>query len=440
MKIDDRFEDLMSRHIEGTATREESRELEAAILLDDSRRRLFLRYLRIDAALIAFASGGVVRVDAKWNPTCARRRGGRAACLTAAAASIVLAFLLLWWRNTAPHHDGAAPFALLAAGNGAVWADPNAELALRAGELPAGLMDLDSGTAEFVCLDGATVAFRGPASFRFLDRKQVYVKTGRVQCHCPTEKSRLTVLTPSTEIRDLGTEFAVEVRSDETTRVAVLSGEVQIGASQPRRLRKGEAAELRGDGQLAIEPYTREDFAALQLASPSVRHAVSHSLNLLRDPGFEKAPDGQIWMGTGTNLASASTALHGRGIRVFARGSAPWPLCRQMLKGEPLAGRLVIASVWACVVRDDPLEGRQTAVLKIAFKDEEGRDFAFACQRFLSPRSEPGRFEQAQIAAIAPAETAKVDFQVMLQSDLRERGSVIFDDGSLLVTDAPAEN
>jgi hypothetical protein len=103
-----------------------------------------------------------------------------------------------------------------------------------------------------------------------------------------------------------------------------------------------------------------------------------------------------------------------------------------------MAGQLVMASVWACVAPGDPLQGNQTAVLKIAFKNEEGRDFAFVCKRFLGPQSEPGRFEKIQVAAFAPEGTARMQLQLMLQADRREAGSVIFDDATVFITAPPA--
>jgi hypothetical protein len=353
-----------------------------------------------------------------------------------------LLFIGAFWRLAPdfgkPARAGHSPaIAVLAAANAAVWSDPNTELTLRSGELPPSLLHLESGMVEFTCIDGATVAVRGPATFGFLERRKIFVRNGRIQCRCPSVASRLTVSTPATEVEDLGTEFSVEVREDHSTRVAVRSGEVQIGKKQPHHLRKGEAVELRSDGVLAIQPFSKDDFAELLATSNSLGNGLELRPNLLRDPGFEAGLKSPVWSGTEANLETDSSGRGGRGMRVSARGKAHWPQCHQTVEGTALAGKLIVASVWAAPKAEDPLRGRQTAMLKIAFKDREGRDFAFACRRFLGPDSEPGRFEPVQVAAIVPPGTARMQFQIMLQSDLQDAGSVIFDDGSLVITEPP---
>jgi hypothetical protein len=56
------------------------------------------------------------------------------------------------------------------------------------------------------------------------------------------------------------------------------------------------------------------------------------------------------------------------------------------------------------VAPPEPLKLRQSAMLKVVFKNAEGRDFAFALSG-----------------------TRRVQVQLMLQSGLQESGSVVFD-------------
>lgn len=427
----------IGRYVDGAATREEVQELEAALRTDAALRQTFLRYLSLDSALAGTGPAlAVVPGSKPARPKISRWWLG----ISAAAAAVVLGVASAFLSSPVdPGKIRQPPFAVLAAANDAVWADPNVELALRAGELPPGPLQLESGSAEFLCQDGATVVLRGPGAVRFPERKRVFVESGRLFCRCPSPESRLAVETPATEILDLGTEFAVEARADRSTRVAVLSGEVQVGKSAPRRLRKGEAVEVRGDGILVIAPLAREEFSELLLASPAVNEAVLHGVNLLRDPSFESGLGAQSWSGTEGNIEAASQARTGSGVRVFAHGIAQWPQCHQTYASDDIAGRLVVASVWAAVAPGDALRGRQSALLKIAFKNDEGRDFAFAMQRFAGAKSEPGRFEQIQVAAFAPPGTRRVQLQLMLQSDLKDSGSVIFDDASLIIASPPPE-
>lgn len=433
MKTREHFLGLIGGYADGAVTREEAQELETALREDAGLRREFVRYLNLDAALVG-AAPALKLVPSE--PSERRLKLPRWIPL-AAVAAVALVCALPFVKKSTDRRAVVPSFAVLTAANDAVWADPNVELALRGGETPPGSLRLESGTAEFHCADGATLLMRGPAEIRFTARKRVFVESGRIFCRCPSPESRLSVDTPATEVVDLGTEFAVEARADRSTLVAVLSGEVQVGKAAPRRLRKGEAVEVRGDGMLAIQPLTREDFSELLLASPAANEALQHGANLLRDPGFDHGLGEQTWSGTEKNIEASTAGRSGGGVRVFARGNAQWPFCRQTVESPDMAGRLVVASVWAAMPANDPLRSRQAAMLKIAFKNEDGRDFAFAVRRFLGPSSEPGRFEQVQVAAFAPPGTRRVQVQLMLQSNLQDAGSVIFDDASLIMADAP---
>jgi hypothetical protein len=423
---------LIGRYLDGVASPTEVLELENALECHPSLRGEFLSYLAADSAL-AGASPAFARPS---SPSPGRAPLARKIAYSAVAAVVILALGAGFLSNTrSASHRTPAGVATLAAANDALWADPNTELALRAGLLPADVLRLEAGTVEFICAGGATVILRGPAEFHFPRRKEIFLERGLLHCRCPSPQSRITVTTPATEIRDLGTEFTVAARADRSTRVAVLSGEVAVGGSGARRLRKGEAVEVRSDGLLAIQSLSPDDFTELQITPAHFRDSGNDASNQLQDPGFENELPNPTWNGTEHNIESVNRGRHGKGVRVMARGIAHWPQCHQSILQENLSGRLVMASVWAAVAPDDPLRGRQTALLKIAFKNAEGRDFAFVCKRFLGPKSEPGRFEKVHVAAFAPKGTARMQIQMMLQTDRLDTGSVIFDDATLLVAD-----
>jgi len=429
-----RLQELFGRHADGALTDEESRDLEAALLADKGLRREFLSYLNVDAAL----GGSMPALRVARAGQAVHVVGFRPVWIGLSAAAVLIVSLVIARLQQARSPHFTQPFATLAAANEAVWADPNVELALRAGELPQEALRLESGTAEFLCADGATVVMRGPVVVRFPARKNVLVESGRIFCRCPSPESRLSIETPATEVVDLGTEFAIEARADRSTLVAVLSGEVQVGKSQPQLLHKGQSVVVRGDGILAIQPLGQEDFSELLLASPSVDEAIRHGHNLLRDPGFEAGLGGQAWGGTEPNLRAAPTnGRSGGAVRITSDGRAPWPQCRQKLATGEIAGRLVVGTVWAAP-GDEALQPRQSAMLKIVFVNEKGRDFAFAMRRFLNTKSAPNRFEQAQVAAFAPPGTRQVQMQLMFQTNLHESGSILFDDASLMIADPAA--
>jgi len=314
------------------------------------------------------------------------------------------------------------------------WADPNVELALSSGERLAGPLRLESGRAEFQMVDGATVVLDGPASVRFAERKVVFVDEGRVFCQCPTPESRLSVITPQTKVVDLGTEFSVEARADASTRVAVLSGKVDVKSPNAGVLTAGEAVEVRRDVVVRLKPLTPEEMQALM--PESVSTTVTHrdgGQNKLADPGLESALPSTLWRGTDECLQSAIAAGRtGNAVRIRA-GRKSYPIVKQRVETGDVSGRVVQASVWAMSPADDPLSERQFAVLKIAFLNSAGREFACSARHFLHQGLPPGVYVPAQLAAQAPPGTRSVEVQLMLAASSLKSGSVCFDDASLVV-------
>ena len=95
--------------------------------------------------------------------------------------------------------------------------------------------------------------------------------------------------------------------------------------------------------------------------------------------------------------------------------------------------------LWAMSPPDDPIWERQFAVLKIAFLNAEGREFACSARHFLHQGLPPGVYVPAQLAAQAPPGTRRVEVQLMLAAGNLKSGSLYFDDASLVITTAAAK-
>ena len=422
---------LLSELVEGTIADERFADLNARLEADPEARRRYAEYVELHAAL------GRRWSEAPSPIRSAPRRGRRIAiaAATGLAAVVVLAVSLRPRFGPAPDAAASAggPPATLVAAQGAVWADPNVDLALAAGQLPAVGLRLDAGTAEFLLANGATVVARGPAAIRFPAGGRVAVDLGRVFCRCPTPASRVIVETPAGEVIDLGTEFAVEARPDRTARVSVVSGEVRVGSSSGPSLRQGQSAEVRADGILIVRALTPAELADLGAATVTADQPSPAGENRLRDPGFDRGLTPDTWNGTEGHLSTDPRGRDGRGLRVSSGGFASFPLCRQRVRAGDLGGKLIVASVWAATPADDPLSPGQFAGLKVAFLDAHDREFGFVKQHLLAGRPVPDRFEQARLAAVAPAGTAAVSVQLILYADRRPAGSVVFDDVDLRV-------
>jgi hypothetical protein len=427
------------RYADGRAELAEIALLESAIRDDAEFRRWFVRFLHLDAALAGqpgIAAPLLRPTEDSGSAWLAQqtRRGSvrwwwRASAIAAAALLVVLIGASLPFERTSS--SASAPVFLMASTQ-AQWADADIELSLRSGDLPRGLLRLESGSAEFRFQHGASAVLLGPVAVRFTGPNDLYVQSGQVLCRCPTPESRITLITPTTQVVDLGTEFAVAVAPDAgATQVAVISGAVQVGTSTTAVLRTGQSAEVRRDRVLTLTPLPSDTFT--RLLSSATAPATTTGQNLLKDTDFTGTP-ANAWRLTEGHAEFSPTAGE---LQIAARGHRFWPSARQMYRQTLSVGQLVSASVRAVSATNDPLQERQSAILKVVFIDEHGREFAQASRHFLFAGSnKSGQPVETQVATVAPAGTQAVEIQLLLNARGRSGGTVRFSQPSLLI--APA--
>jgi hypothetical protein len=426
------LDELAGRYADGRAGAQDLALLEAALRDDPGFRRWFVRFLHLDAALagqpgiaapLLPAPGASAQRHQAGDPL---RRWWRASAVAAAALLAILIGVSLPSTRTAQ-----APVFLVASTQ-AQWSDPEVELSLRSGDLPRGLLRLESGSAEFRFQHGASAVLLGPVAVRFAGPNDLHVESGQVLCRCPTPESRITVTTPTTQVVDLGTEFAIAVAPDAgATQVAVISGAVQVGTGTATVLRTGQSAEVRRGQVLALAPLPSGTFT--RLLSSAMPPPAATGPNLLADPAFTGSPANAWRLTEGHAESDPATGE----LVVAARGHRFWPGARQTLRRPLDAGQLVSASVRALSPTGDPLQERQSAVLKLVFIDGHGREFAQASRHFLlaGPASAGGVVE-TQVATQAPAGTRAVEIQLLLNARGRPGGTVRFSAPTLLI--APA--
>ncbi|CAN5877640.1 hypothetical protein BH11VER1_BH11VER1_20340 [soil metagenome] len=425
--------ELIRRHMDGTASAEDLRALQEGLRSDPNFRRTFARYANVDAAL---GSGRLTLAPVAEIKTIVSRQASFTwlswGPLTAAAAAMLVLLGALWFG--AERTKAAAPFAMLMATTNARWADPNVELALNSGEMLSGSLRLEAGRAEFRMLDGATVVLEGAVSVRFAERKVVFVDEGRIFCHCPTPESRLSVITPQTKVVDLGTEFTVEARADESTRVSVLSGKVDVKSPNAGVLTAGEAVDVRKDVVVRLKPLSPEEMQALLPESlPTMATHGDSGQNKLFDPGFENPAPSALWRGTDESLKSAiASGRTGNAVRIRAEGKN-YPIVKQRVETGEVSGRIVQASAWAMSPPNDPMSERQFAVIKITFLNADGREFACSSRHFLHGGVPAHEYVYVHLAALAPPGTHSVELQLILAAGGQKAGSVCFDDAALTI-------
>ncbi len=107
--------------------------------------------------------------------------------------------------------------------------------------LGSGDVQLLAGAAELTFDDGAVVRVEAPASFQLVSSAEMKLDRGELAAVVPGQAVGFRVLTPTSNIVDLGTEFDVDVQDSGATDVFVRRGEVAVtpkdAAGQPEEMR-----------------------------------------------------------------------------------------------------------------------------------------------------------------------------------------------------------
>ena len=144
----------------------------------------------------------------------------------AAAASIAIAVMSTFIiRRGAP---GPA-LARLTTATEAVWESPAIE---PGASLKRGMLALQEGYSEITMNNGVSLILEAPVELELCSVDLVKLNLGTLVAKVPEPAVGFTVLTPNSEVIDLGTEFAVAVAGSGASEVHVLSGEVK---ARPRQ-------------------------------------------------------------------------------------------------------------------------------------------------------------------------------------------------------------
>jgi hypothetical protein len=131
--------------------------------------------------------------------------------------------------------------------------------------LPVGPFHLERGLAILRFDGGAAVVVEGPTELEIESRGCARLQSGRLTVRAPKEAAGFTVRSPSSDVVDLGTEFAIMVEHGGATEVHVLEGEVSYSKPDAPM----ETAELLGAGSAVRYDGVREATPrAVPLKSP----------------------------------------------------------------------------------------------------------------------------------------------------------------------------
>src|SRR5262249_2658400 len=168
--------------------------------------------------------------------------------------------------------------AVLLQAPGAEWEETG--LPLRAGApLPPVRLLLKAGFAHLEFYSGATVILQAPADFQLIARSEAYCARGKLWATVPPQAQGFTIRSPKLNLVDRGTEFGLQVGSDERTEVHVFRGKVELydtGAGQDKaakELTTGRGLRLDGPGQGRAIPSDPAAFRTPQDLAPKLSDA-----------------------------------------------------------------------------------------------------------------------------------------------------------------------
>jgi len=303
-------------------------ELETLLLQSPEARRLYLRYTLETVSLRRWAQsrvqgprirdqGSGTRDQNKTSPMASPRAVG-----VALAATILLA-VTAWFalpdfsnpQSEIRNPQSFASVATLTNIENAAFADTPAPMNL-GGSLPAGPIQLTSGTAQIMFASTAVVDLTGPCEFEMTGPNRGKLTAGTLEAFVPESASGFTVDLPGgARVVDLGTRFSLLTRREGDSFVRVHEGRVRLqppsGETEPVTIHPGQGAQISPAGHPLQRLNTYQQPQLLLFADP-LRALESQGLDAPRLQAGRLA--GQVSFTTG----ASGVTLDARGLRIDA--------------------------------------------------------------------------------------------------------------------------
>lgn len=153
------------------------------------------------------------------------------------------------------------------------WRPGDPELAFGDPVMEGQTLRIESGVVELLMATGAKVTVEGPSSFRVGSASESTLSTGKLAAAVPRTARGYTVLTPTSELVDIGTQFGVSVDDSGTTELHVFDGDVV-------------ARSLSGDtGSNAYVHATEAQVMRFNASGVESRRAVESDVSFVRHTG-----------------------------------------------------------------------------------------------------------------------------------------------------------
>jgi len=261
---DSEFTDLFNRIADGIQSEADEAAVGVALEANAENRRAYLDFMALHAALEwEYAMAATTRPPVRP----ARGGGGIAAAvafwLSIAAAAAGVAMVVVAW----PWLVGSGNGRSLAEVTGARFVVPaEGQSRLEVGQrLDAGVIDIVGGAVEITLRNGVRIVLQGPGRLELENEMRAMLGGGAATVRVPKGMSGFRLRTSTTDVLDLGTEFAVRV-TGLATDVQVFDGAViatsLTGDGYPKRLEAREAIRFLPDdaGGSTPIPYSEDRF------------------------------------------------------------------------------------------------------------------------------------------------------------------------------------
>ena len=256
---------LLNALADGNITEAEERKLRTILDKGEPARRVFREFAALHAGLywdyatllspvMPRPSGPRNDAGRGWPPI--HRAAAILVAATVAAGAMVAAWMLI--ASPAGRPENAVSGGALATITRTKYLQPaDRDRRLSIGQpIDAGRIALAGGAVELTLRNGVVVVFEGPGEFDLTGELEATLHDGNLVVRMPDGMKGFVVRTPSTDVLDLGTEFAVSVGPGQATDVQVYDGAVMATTARrrepmqmPKRLTAGEAARFLSAGK-----------------------------------------------------------------------------------------------------------------------------------------------------------------------------------------------
>ncbi|MEM6689382.1 MAG: LamG-like jellyroll fold domain-containing protein [Planctomycetota bacterium] len=237
--------ELVLKHLDGSISDSEFRELQKAIESDREARFKYVELARLDAELRemgGFPPEAQLTKDAINMPLPVNSFHTQWRIMRGLAIAVALAFVAISsWAILWDEREADAPeqlvgsslnppvrsVAVISAEAEAIW-EATTKLQLQKGSaLEPGTLVLLNGLAQIDFFSGASITLSGPAELELRSSELAILRRGRVRADVPPAARGFEIRTADVRLEDLGTSFGIEANRDGRSEVVVFDGEVR---------------------------------------------------------------------------------------------------------------------------------------------------------------------------------------------------------------------